>query len=165
MTALTRLLLWLWKALPLPPWLRWLALWWGNTKYLVGVVGVVFDERERVLLLEHTYRRRYPWGLPGGWVGRRERLEDALAREVLEETGLTVAVGGVFLVRSGYRRPHIDLYFLCRYGGPAAPVAAFRPNPEIAAIRFCPLDDLPAGMPRYQRPIIAEALALHRAQG
>lgn len=163
MTVVNRLVVWLWKVLPLPPRLRWIALWSGNTKYLIGAVGVVFDEAERVLLVEHTYRRRHPWGLPGGWIGRRERLEDALARELLEETGLAVTVGPVFFVRSGYRHPHIDIYFVCRYDGLAAPVLAFRPNAEIAAIRFCPLDDLPARMPPHQRPIIARALALFRA--
>ncbi len=57
---------WLWKVLPIPQWGRWVLLWLTNTKYLVGVSGFVFDAEGRVLVVRHTYRKRYPWGLPGG---------------------------------------------------------------------------------------------------
>jgi ADP-ribose pyrophosphatase YjhB (NUDIX family) len=132
------LLLWLWKALPLPRWSRWSALWLLNTKFLVGVVGGIFDEQERVLIVRHTYCRHHPWGLPGGWVGGNEKLERALARELREETGFEVAVGEVFHVRSGYPRPQVDLYFLCEYRG-----GEFLPDAAIDAFRFCRLDELP----------------------
>jgi 8-oxo-dGTP diphosphatase len=57
---------------------------------LLGVGAVVFDAG-RVLLIE---RGKEPlkgwWTLPGGLVETGERLECAVRREVLEETGLTV---------------------------------------------------------------------------
>lgn len=152
-----RVLYWLWKVLPIPRWGQWVILWFGNTKFLVGVMAVVFDEAGRVLVLEHTYRNRYPWGLPGGWLGGGERLETALARELAEETGLDITVGEVFYAQSSRRRPHLDICFLCRYHG-----GTFRPDAEIAAMRFCAPDNLPPDMLPSQQRIVARAVALRQ---
>jgi mutator protein MutT len=59
-------------------------------------VGAVVLSGGKVLLV----RRRHPplageWSLPGGAVELGETLEQALAREVLEETGLQVSIGPV----------------------------------------------------------------------
>lgn len=151
-----RLLLWVWKTMPIPRRLRWLVLWLFNTKFLVGVVAVSFDDQERVLLVRHTYRPRHPWGLPGGAVGRNEAMAAAMARELAEETGWQFAVEELFQVRNSSRRPHLDLYFLCTPLG-----GTFRANAEIDALEFFPLDALPALIPsQYQT--IALGLQRHR---
>lgn len=55
-------------------------------------------------LISHAARLlliRLPNGkyvLPGGGVNRGERLEEALRREILEETGITIAINGLYLV-------------------------------------------------------------------
>jgi 8-oxo-dGTP pyrophosphatase MutT (NUDIX family) len=50
------------------------------------------------------------WGFPGGYAKKGERHQDTIIREVREETGLTVTVGRLLDVRSGYRY-RIEVYY------------------------------------------------------
>src|ERR671939_78358 len=87
-----RVLLRIWRDVPFPNWLRQVFLRVLNPSFMVGAMALIQDDRGRILVLEHTYRRDVPWGLPGGWLKHAESPEAGLEREVLEETGLTVAV-------------------------------------------------------------------------
>jgi 8-oxo-dGTP diphosphatase len=65
-----------------------------------AVSAAIFDATGRVLLVE---RGRPPgeglWSLPGGKREAGELLTATVARELLEETGLVVTVGGLLVVR------------------------------------------------------------------
>ncbi len=89
---------------------------------LVGV-GAIIIEQDRVVLV----KRGHPplagtWSIPGGVLEMGETLRQAVAREALEETGLTVNVGqllGVYdrIVRDADERiryHYVLIDFLCR---------------------------------------------------
>lgn len=98
------------------------------------------------------------WCAPGGGVERGRSLPENLAREVFEETGLTVAVGDPALVNE-FHDPRgsfhqVDLYFRCTitagqlrddWRDPEGIVTErrFFSRAEMAHIRFKP-DSLPA---------------------
>jgi ADP-ribose pyrophosphatase YjhB (NUDIX family) len=61
--------------------------------------GAWIEEDGRVLLVERLREpERGLWNLPGGKVDPGERVEDAIAREVFEELGVTIEVGRLLCV-------------------------------------------------------------------
>jgi 8-oxo-dGTP pyrophosphatase MutT (NUDIX family) len=140
--------------------------------WVVGAVAVMVDEDSsppEVLLVEHSYRRKGAWGLPGGALdsipGDPTRpgsesspddvLESALRREVGEELGIEItapkllrvdAVPYVVEEPGPYR---LDFYFRCT---PRQGFAALREelaaqghkpsSPEITGLRLVPLTEL-----------------------
>ena len=83
-----------------------------QARYTLGVVAVVIDSRGRVLIVEHVLHPRYPWGLPGGWMGHNEDPAAAIARELREELQLVVNAAKILHVAKS-SRSHIDMAFLC----------------------------------------------------
>ncbi len=70
--------------------------------HIVAVAGVIRNEEGNILLIKSPLRG---WEPPGGQVEVGEDLLTALKREVLEETGCTVKVGGLVGVQSNLRPP------------------------------------------------------------
>jgi ADP-ribose pyrophosphatase YjhB (NUDIX family) len=73
---------------------------------VLGVAGIAFDADCRVLLVRGEDRG---WSVPGGRVELGERLVDACARELREETGLTVRVADLAEV---FERIEPDLHYV-----------------------------------------------------
>ena len=92
---------------------------------IVGVGAVVIDGDRVVLVKRANEPLKGEWSLPGGAVDVGETLEDAIRREVREETGLAVEVGPIVdvLDRIRYdldgrvRFHYILVEFLCRPTG------------------------------------------------
>lgn len=135
---------------------RWLALRYFLTRraMLLGVRGAAIDAEDRVLLVRHTYTAG--WHLPGGGVEVGETLADALAKEMREETNLTITgparLHGVFLNEQLGRRDHVAVFVLrdFEWSPPTGP------NREIAACAFFPLAALPQGVSAGTRRRLAE---------
>jgi len=66
---------------------------------LVGVGGVVIDSTGRALVVRRaTEPLKGRWSIPGGLVHLGETLQEAVEREIAEETGLTVKAKAVIEV-------------------------------------------------------------------
>jgi len=140
----------LYRRLPLPYRLeKWLIRRLTPT-FLVGVAGVVRDERGQILLLEHVFHRYYVWGLPGGWVGRDESPAAALRREIREETGLEVEIVALLAVESDRDPSRLQIGYLCRPLGQVTHL-----NREILSAHWRPPADLPGPLPPFHCALIA----------
>ena len=132
---LKRILLKIWRVLPL--WLQVAASRLKRPLFQVFAAAVIFDEDRNILLVKSTYNRFHPWGLPGGSLEYGEHPEDAVIREVLEETHLNICIEKLLLVNS-WTPDRVGLYYLCRITG-----GTFSPSDEVSEFAYCSLDDLP----------------------
>lgn len=90
---------------------------------ILTVGGIIFIDNAVVLI-----KRKYPpeagkWTIPGGAVRMGELIEDALKREIIEETGLTIKVNKLIEIAEKVIRDeegkikyhYIILDYLCEY--------------------------------------------------
>jgi ADP-ribose pyrophosphatase YjhB (NUDIX family) len=135
----------------------------------IEVRGVVFDDRERVLLMRE--RTDGLWSLPGGWADAGDTPSVSVTREILEETGYHSSV--VKLVacwdreRQGYLPPlpvHIwKMFFLCQADGPDGRPAQAPDKLETLDVGWFDVAALPPlSLSRVQPRHIERALAHHR---
>lgn len=85
----------------------------AHDRFLVGVTGLGIDQQGRVILARHRFGAPQ-WRFLGGFLARREGVQEALAREIREETGLGIEVGPVLEVVTGYRWQRVELVFAYR---------------------------------------------------
>lgn len=130
----------LWRVLPIPIAVRWLLVRAAHTRYLVAACALVFDAQGRLLLQRYTYRRRYTWGLPGGWLHGAEQAGDGLARKINEEIGLRAEVGPLVRAVTGGSHRTVELIYSARVTG------SFRSSPEVSEAAYFGFDELPTAI-------------------
>ena len=130
-----RFLLWVWKQLPY--WLQVILSRIIRPLFQVFSAAVIFDDQKRILLVKLTYQRFHPWGMPGGGLEYGETAENAVIREVWEETGLKVQIKKLLLNRT-VPPDKFAMYYLCTIKG-----GVFQPSDEVSEYGYFPLDNLP----------------------
>lgn len=108
-----------------------------QTRFLVGVTGIIKNDQQEILLFKHTYRS-HAWSLPGGYLESGEHPRESLEREIKEESGLVVSVDESLKVRTDRDSPRLDMcYTGVLIGG------VFTPSHEVSEYGFFALDKLP----------------------
>jgi 8-oxo-dGTP diphosphatase len=130
-----RTLLKVWRVLPF--WLQALASRIIRPLFQVFAAAVILDESKNILLVKSTYNRFHPWGMPGGSLEYGEQPEEAVVREVWEETHLNVCVEKLLLINS-WLPDRVGMYYLCRVTS-----GTFSPSDEVSEFAYFSLDNLP----------------------
>jgi 8-oxo-dGTP diphosphatase len=116
--------------------------------FTVGVSAVLLNDRREVLFLRTRFRYPDLWCLPGGFVQNGEPLEDALRREIREETGYSSEVLCLIEAkREQYR--HVNVCYLCRVVGGNLVID----RREVIDARFVPPHDVPVVSPGTVRTV------------
>ncbi|HYI61792.1 MAG TPA: NUDIX domain-containing protein [Acidimicrobiales bacterium] len=127
--------------------------------YTVGSMCFVERDDGALLLVQHSYRRR--WGVPGGLLERGEATAEAAVREVREEVGVDVVLVGEPAVVVEPDPQRVDVIYRARLAPGVAPDDAHPSSPEIETVRW-----FPAGaLPELQHETACAFVALARARG
>lgn len=115
----------------------------GDSKFPISTVGaLIFDSSERVLMIQ-THKWSNKWGIPGGKIQHGETAEDALRREIGEETNITIKDIQFVMVQDAIRPPEFYRpahFLLLNYTCRAVPPLETRLNHEAQSFEWVPIE-------------------------
>lgn len=79
--------------------------------------AIIFNEEGKLLMIERHKDGEHYFVLPGGHVDKGETPQQAVTREVAEETGLRVTIGKLLYTSSDDKFRNNQQIFLCQYHG------------------------------------------------
>ncbi len=106
-------------------------------QFLISVTGIIFNDKEEVLLFKHSYRQTL-WSLPGGYLKSKEHPQEGLEREFLEESGQTGSVDMELKTRTDRDSARLDLCYVGTFIG-----GTFTPSTEVTEHGFFSFENLP----------------------
>jgi len=121
-------------------------------RHSVSVVGIVVREDGRVLVIRRKDNGTYQ--APGGILEHEERIEDGVAREVLEETGYQVRVLSLTGIYKNVKGGHVTLAFRCALVGGQAVL-----NDEATEVDWFTVDDVAARLTEPYAVRVTDALS------
>jgi ADP-ribose pyrophosphatase YjhB (NUDIX family) len=121
-------------------------------KFTVSVAAIITNAKTEVLLLDHVIRPFFSWGIPGGFIAAGEQPENAVRREVFEETGLKIVNAEMIRIRTINR--HIEILFRARSEGEATIKSR-----EIKGLGWFAVGAMPEQMSAAQKSLIEEVLS------
>jgi ADP-ribose pyrophosphatase YjhB (NUDIX family) len=111
----------------------------ATAKHSVSVAGIVVRDDGRVLVIKRDDNGH--WEAPGGVLELDESFESGVQREVLEETGLEVAVERITGVYKNMTRGIVALVYRCRPVGGEP-----HPTQEAREIRWMTKEEVQSAM-------------------
>jgi ADP-ribose pyrophosphatase YjhB (NUDIX family) len=120
-------------------------------QFLIGVTGIIFNDKQEILVFKHSYRQTV-WSLPGGYLKSKEHPQEGLEREIDEESGLVVSVDQQLKTRTDRDSARLDMCYIGKFIG-----GEFTPSHEVTEHGFFSFDNLPL-IPKNQLYLIELAI-------
>lgn len=116
--------------------------------FQIRVTGLLIEDSKLLLVKQKVHAEGRDWSLPGGRVDAGEKLDEAIVREMFEETGLTVEVVKLLYLcdKTDSAPPILHITFLLSRicGEIKLPTNEFDENPinDVRFVEFSKLADL-----------------------